>query len=155
MNLSSFDALMTSLDSLTIMNKTKATMTYFIFVKNRGRGPVAVVKAACSLVKIKYCGEPPSPKSSDLDLRPPSHSSHHPQEVLLAQFSLPGICAQMWPKTLFIYSFILKKSNEGRWKKSLRKQTWDLYLARVMTKKQTLYQFLEVNEGYEINKKID
>ena len=32
--------------------------------------------------------------------RVPSHSSHHPQEVLLAQFSL--ICAQRWPKTSFI-----------------------------------------------------
>ena len=49
----------------------------------------------------QYCGEPPWPRGSVLDLRPPvlefrilcleevsSHSSHHPQDVLLAQFSL-------------------------------------------------------------------
>ena len=49
-----------------------------------------------------YCGEPLWPRGSVLGLRPPglefrilcdwrtvsSHSSHHPQEVLLAQFSL-------------------------------------------------------------------
>ena len=31
-----------------------------------------------------------------------SHSSHHPQEVLLTQFSLYVHCAQMWPKARFI-----------------------------------------------------
>ena len=30
-----------------------------------------------------------------------SHSSHHPQDVLLAQFSLI-LCAQIWPKNPFI-----------------------------------------------------
>ena len=63
-----------------------------------------------SLVKIQYCGEPPWPRGSELGLEPLgfeycvrmavlSHSSHHLQEVLLAQFRL---CAQWWPKTLFI-----------------------------------------------------
>ena len=52
-----------------------------------------------SLVMIQYRGEPPWPRGSVLGLRPPgleffvwrtvsSHSSHHPQVVLLAQFSL-------------------------------------------------------------------
>ena len=55
-----------------------------------------------STYESQYCGEPPWPRSSVLGLRPPglefrilcledsvsSHSSHHPQEVLLAQFSL-------------------------------------------------------------------
>ena len=50
----------------------------------------------------QYCGPPPWPRHSMLGLRPPgfefrrscvwravsSHSSHHPQEILLAQFSL-------------------------------------------------------------------
>ena len=31
-----------------------------------------------------------------------SLSSHHPQEVLLVQFSLGPICAQRWPKARFI-----------------------------------------------------
>ena len=55
----------------------------------------------CSLVKIQYCGEPPWLRGSVLGLRPPglelesfvsravsSHSSHHPQKVLLAQISI-------------------------------------------------------------------
>ena len=52
-----------------------------------------------SFVKIQYCTEPPWPRDSLVSLRPPwlefcvwravsNHSSHHPQEVLLAQFSL-------------------------------------------------------------------
>ena len=57
---------------------------------------------SCSLAKIQYCGEPPRPRGSVLNLRPPglefrvicvwravsSHSPHHPQEVLLARCSL-------------------------------------------------------------------
>ena len=55
-----------------------------------------------STCESQYCGEPPWPRCSVLGLRPPglefrilcldrtvsSQSSHHPQEVLLAQFSL-------------------------------------------------------------------
>ena len=52
-----------------------------------------------SFVKMPYCGEPPCPRGSVLGLRPPglefrimcalsSHSSQHPQEVVLARFSL-------------------------------------------------------------------
>ena len=54
-----------------------------------------------STCKTQYCGELPWLRGSVLDLRPPgrefescflrtvsSHSSHHPQDVLLAQFSL-------------------------------------------------------------------
>ena len=51
-----------------------------------------------STCKSQYCGEPPWPRGSLLGLRPPgceflilclrTVSSHHPQEVLLAQFSL-------------------------------------------------------------------
>ena len=54
-----------------------------------------------STCESQYCGEPPLPRGSVLGLRPPglkfescvwrtvsSQSSHHPQEVLLAQFSL-------------------------------------------------------------------
>ena len=62
-----------------------------------------------SLVNIQYCGEPPRPKSSVPDIRSPglefrimwwravsSYSSHHPQEVLVAQLSL---YVQRWLKT--------------------------------------------------------
>ena len=58
-------------------------------------------------VKTQYCGEPPWPRGSVLGLRPPglhfescvwmavsSHSSHHPREVPLAQFS-PGMCTKV------------------------------------------------------------
>ena len=38
-----------------------------------------------------------------------SHSSHHPQEVILAQFSL-YTCAQRWPKARF-FSFHFPKSH--------------------------------------------
>ena len=52
-----------------------------------------------SLVKIQYCREPLWPRGSVLGFRPPglefcvwravsSHSSHNPQQVFLAQFSL-------------------------------------------------------------------
>ena len=54
-----------------------------------------------STCESQYCGEPPWPRGSVLGLRPPGlefrilcledsviSSSHHPQEVLLAQFSL-------------------------------------------------------------------
>ena len=54
-----------------------------------------------STCESQYCGEPPWPRGSVLGLRPPGlefwilcwrtvspQSSHHPQEVLLAQFSL-------------------------------------------------------------------
>ena len=50
------------------------------------------------LVKTQHCGEPPWPRASMLGLRPPGFefrscvwravSYHHPQEVLLAGFSL-------------------------------------------------------------------
>ena len=55
-----------------------------------------------STCESQYCGEPPCPRGSVLGLRPPglefrilcledsviSQSYHHPQEVILAQFSL-------------------------------------------------------------------
>ena len=44
-----------------------------------------------------------------------SHSSHHPQEVILAQFSL-YTCAQRWPKARFI-SFHFPKSHISQTKK--------------------------------------
>ena len=54
---------------------------------------------SCSLIKIQCCGGHPWPRGSVLGLRPPeleicvwravsSHSSRHPQEVLLVQFNL-------------------------------------------------------------------
>ena len=52
-----------------------------------------------STCTAQYCGEPPWTRGSVLGLRPPglefcvwravsSHSSHHPQDILLAKFSL-------------------------------------------------------------------
>ena len=94
---------------------TNITMTLANFVFSGdlfhvlGGGPRALVKASTpafkcqlnkmslsrSLVKIQYCGEPPWPRGRVLGLRRESfwkavssHSSHYPQEVLLAQFSL-------------------------------------------------------------------
>ena len=59
-----------------------------------------------ALVEIQYCGEPPWPSGSMLGLEycvwraVSSHLSHHPQEVLLAQFSLyvhtPFISFHLW-----------------------------------------------------------
>ena len=65
---------------------------------------------------IQYCGEPPWPRGSVFGLRPPefefrravsSHSSHHSQEVLPAQFSL---YRQRWPKTQFISFHFISQS---------------------------------------------
>ena len=49
-------------------------------------------RPGCSLVRIQYYGEPPWLTGSDLEscvwMTVSSHSSHYPQEVLLAQFGL-------------------------------------------------------------------
>ena len=110
-----------------------------VVVINLGCGPGVVVKAAClegrrsrvrtalwpsslkkvfltrSLVKIQYCGEPPWPRGSGLDLwdRQGSNfescvrreeSSHHLQDRF-AWPSIPWMCSR-WPTTPSIHSFI-------------------------------------------------
>ena len=81
-----------------------------------GGNPGTVVKAAClksrtlrvrtplwpskfknkiflplSLVKIQYCGEPPSPRGSVLGLRPPRGQCHLTQLTILKRFSWPSL----------------------------------------------------------------
>ena len=70
-----------------------------------------------SLVKIQYCGKPPRPRGSVLEfqilcLTVSSYSSHHPQDVLLAQFSLyvhkGGIKKRLFRFILLLQPFSLK-----------------------------------------------
>ena len=70
-----------------------------------------------STCESQYCGEPPWPRGNVLDLRPPglefripclrtvsSQTSHHPQEVLLAQFSPYGHKGGLKPGSFhFVY----------------------------------------------------
>ena len=80
-----------------------------------------------SLVKIQYCGEPPWPRGSVIGLRPPgfefqilslkvslSHSSHNPQEVLLAQFSLYAHKCGLISRSFYFISstFLIDRSSK-------------------------------------------
>ena len=70
------------------------------------------------MCESQFCGEPPWPRGSVLGLRPPgsnfescvwrtvsSQSSHHPQEVLLAQFSLYVHKCGLKPDSFHFISF--------------------------------------------------
>ena len=59
----------------------------------------------CSLIKIRYCGEPPWPRGSVLGLRPPGLEFHH--LTILRRFSLPSLAYYVHKCGLKPHSFIL------------------------------------------------
>ena len=66
-----------------------------------------------SLVKIQYCGELPSPRGSELGLKPSGLQNFEGSVISPSSGGSPGpawpICAQMWPEIPFI-SFHCHKS---------------------------------------------
>ena len=70
-----------------------------------------------STCESQYCGEPPWPRGSVLGLRPfescvwrtvSSQSSHHPQEVLLAQFSLYVHKVDLKPDSFHLFTLSMR-----------------------------------------------
>ena len=72
----------------------------------------------CSILKIEYCGQPTWPRDNVLGRRPTGlnfkscvwravspHSYHHPQEVLLAQFSLYVNKCGVKPHSFYFITF--------------------------------------------------
>ena len=89
-----------------------------------------------SLSKIKYCWEPPWSRGSVLSLRTPGSyfdscvcravSSHHPQEVLLAQFSLYVNKGGLKPHSFHLIFFVRRFSQTSI--TYIWTQIWQLYL---------------------------